>query len=545
MSSVGVSHKPEVLSQADSSLFAALTKRPIVLGLILIVATVALYYPVHGHPFANFDDNDYVYDNPHVQSGISLSTVKWAFTTSFAANWHPLTWLSHALDCDLFGTSPAGPHDVNVLLHALNAVLLFWVLLRATGYAGRSFMVAALFALHPLNVESVAWIAERKTMLSTVFFLLALGAYRRYARQPGVGRYSVVCLLFALGLMAKPQIILLPFVLLLWDYWPLERISFPFNKRYAEEPLRAVVPAKTLSWLVLEKVPLFVIAAASAAITIKAQHGARSWFPRTSRVGNAILSYALYLKRTFWPTRLALLYPHPGASIGWWHVAVAALVLLAITALVIAGRRYRYLSVGWCWFLGMLVPMLGIVQVGIQGMADRYAYLSVLGIFIMVCWGMADWAGQKRLPANLLPGVSTMILLALALVARHQINYWSNNEVLWSHTLQVTDANWLAEDELGGLLAMQGRVREAMPHFYKAIALNPTDSTSNMALGIYQLRRGDFASALDHYRIVVKDEKGKPTVLREAYLGMAKAYRAIGDTVEEQECLDAAKRFDK
>jgi tetratricopeptide (TPR) repeat protein len=218
-------------------------------------------------------------------------------------------------------------------------------------------------------------------------------------------------------------------------------------------------------------------------------------------------------------------------------------VLLTITALVIAGRRYRYLSVGWCWFLAMLVPMLGIVQVGIQAMADRYAYLSVLGIFIMVCWGVADWAGQERLPANVLPAISTVMLVALALVCRHQISYWDSNEEVWAHTLQVTDANWLAEDELGGVLARQGRVREAMPHFYKAIALNPTDSTSNMALGIYQSRRGDFASALDHYRIVVKDERAKPAALREAYLGMAKAYRAIGDTADEQQCLDAAKRF--
>ena len=230
MSSVGVDRQPELVSRPDAGIFAALIARPVILGLLLVVATVALYYPVHGHPFVNFDDNDYVYDNPQIQSGLSLETVKWAFTTSIAANWHPLTWLSHALDCQLFGDSPAGPHDVNVLLHVLDAVLLFWVLLRATGYAGRSFMVAALFALHPLNVESVAWIAERKTMLSAAFFLLALGAYRWYAHQPRVGRYAVVALLFALGLMAKPQIIMLPLVLLLWDYWPLQRISFPFNK---------------------------------------------------------------------------------------------------------------------------------------------------------------------------------------------------------------------------------------------------------------------------------------------------------------------------
>lgn len=541
MSSVGVSHKPEVVSRPKTGLFVALLARPMILGLLLVIATVALYYPVHGHPFTNFDDNDYVVGNPQVQSGLHWSTIKWAFSSSFAANWHPLTWLSHALDCQLFGKSPAGPHDVNVLLHALDAVLLFWVLLRATGYAGRSFMVAALFALHPLNVESVAWVAERKTMLSTAFFLLALAAYRWYAREPRVGRYSLVALMFALGLMAKPQIIMLPFVLLLWDYWPLERFSFAFNKTSSVRPQERVYPAKTILWLLLEKVPLGVIGLASAIVTMKVQHGARNWFPRTSRVGNAVLSYALYLGKTFWPSRLGLLYPHPGASISWWHVSAAAGVLLIITALVIVGRRYRYLSVGWCWFLGMLVPMLGIVQVGVQAMADRYAYLSVLGIFIMVCWGVSDWAAQKRFPATLLSGVSMVVLVALALVSRSQINYWSDNILLWTHTLQITKTNWLAEDELGSELAIKGRVREAMPHFYTVIKINPSDTTSNMAIGIYQLRRKDYADALDHFRIVVKDKNGKPNVLAEAYQGMAKAYHALGETAEEEECLESAK----
>jgi hypothetical protein len=543
MSSVGVDRQPELVSRSDAGIFAALLARPVILGLLLVVATVALYYPVHGHPFVNFDDNDYVYDNVQVQSGLSWDTVKWAFSTSVAANWHPLTWLSHALDCDLFGTSPAGPHDVNLGLHALDVVLLFWVLFRATGYAGRSFMVAALFALHPLNVESVAWIAERKTMLSAAFFLLALGAYRWYASQPRMGRYAVVALLFALGLMAKPQIIMLPFVLLLWDYWPLERISFPFNKEPVGLPPGEVYPARTFSWLLFEKLPLCVIALGSAAITIKAQHGARSWFPRSSRVGNAILSYGLYLRNTFWPSRLALMYPHPGASINWWRVSAAALVLIIINDLVITGRRYRYLSVGWCWYLVMLLPMLGIVQVGIQAMADRYAYLSVLGIFIMVCWGVAGWVEQKHLSASLLPWVSVIVLLALSLVGRRQIGYWQNNEFLWAHTLQVTKANWLAEDQLGAVLAMQGRVPEAMPHFYTAIALNPTDSTSNLAIGIYQLRRGDFADALDHYRVVVKDKSAKASALVQAYEGMSRAYQALGDTADEDESLQAAKRL--
>ena len=543
MSSVSVSRKPEVVAKPNSNPLAGLMNRPWILGLLLVIATVAVYYPVHGHPFLNFDDNDYVYDNPHVLDGLTPSTIKWAFTSSFAANWHPLTWLSHALDVQIFGTEPAGPHDVNVLFHALDAVLLFWVLWRATEYVGRSFMVAALFALHPLNVESVAWIAERKTLLSTVFFLLAMAAYRWYASQPRVGRYCVVASLFALGLMAKPQIIMLPVILLLWDYWPLKRISFAFNNDSEAGPGRTVYPAKTLGWLLLEKLPLCVIALASAVVTMKVQHGARNWFPRTARLGNAILSYALYLRNTFWPARLGTLYPHPGASISWWHVSAAGIVLLIITALVIAGRRYRYLSVGWCWFIVMLVPMLGLVQVGVQAMADRYTYLSVLGIFIMVCWGVSDWYERKRLPALALSGISVVVLLALALVGRHQLNYWSSNEALWAHTVQVTGPNWLAEDELGSVLAAHGKVPAAMPHFYRAIALNPMDGTSNMAIAIYQFRRRDYADSIDHYRAVVKYEQGKPKALLQAYEGMAEAYRALGDSADAEECLRDAKKL--
>ncbi len=543
MSSVGVSGKPVVVSPPNSNPLTTLISRPWILGLLLVVATVALYYPVHGHPFLNFDDNDYVFENPHVQDGLTPSTIKWAFTSSFAANWHPLTWLSHALDVQLFGTEPAGPHDVNMLLHALDAALLFWVLLRATEYVGRSFMVAALFALHPLNVESVAWIAERKTMLSTVFFLLALAAYRWYASEPQVGRYTAVAALFALGLTAKPQIIMLPVILLLWDYWPLRRVSFGFNNDSEASPRRTLYPGQTLWWLLLEKIPLCLIALASAIITIKVQHGARNWFPRTARVGNAILSYALYLRNIFWPTRLATLYPHPGASISWWQVSVAGIVLLVITALVIAGRRYRYLSVGWCWFGVMLVPMLGIVQVGIQAMADRYTYLSALGVFMMVCWGVSDWYERKHLPALLLSGISIVVLSVLALVSRHQIDYWSSNEALWAHTLQVTGPNWLAEDELGSMLAMRGRVPEAMPHFYRAIAMNPSDGTSNMAIAIYQFRRKDYADSIDHYRVVVKTEQGKPKAVIDAYQGMAKAYRALGDSADAEDCLQEAKKL--
>jgi len=550
MAAGAVGTKAETRSITTRNWLSAIADRPLVLSLLLVIATLALYYPVHHHPFINYDDREYVYENPRVQSGLSPSTIKWALTTYAAGNWHPLTWLSHALDCQLFGLNPAGHHDVNVLFHALNAVLLFWVLRRATGYAGRSFMVAALFALHPINVESVAWVAERKNVLSMMFFLLALGAYRWYVSRPRLGRYSVVAGLFALGLMAKPQIITLPFVLLLWDYWPLERPAFRSSlfafRRHESDGSSGEKPAaggnseKLL--LLLEKLPLFLIAAASAAITLKAQ--SRGWFPRDYRVGNAILAYGRYVKKALWPSDLALLYPHPGVSLNWWQVAAAALVLLVITAFVVIARRHRYLPVGWFWFLGKLVPMLGIVQVGVQAMADRYAYVSFLGLFIMVCWGVADWAEARKLPAALLPTVSFAALLLLAIVARRQIGYWQSDQALWGHTLQVTTRNWVAETEMGTALAIGGKVEEAMPYFYRAAAINPDDTNSNMGIAIYNLRRKDYREAIRRFETVVRNKQAvRPSFLVQVYKGMAESYQALGNTAKAQECLRAANNI--
>ncbi len=372
--------------------FAWLQQRPFLLAFLLMLLTLAVYNPVKRLAFVNYDDRDYVTRNIQVQSGLEWDTVQWAFSTLDAANWHPLTWLSHALDYQLFGMNPSRHHSTNLLLHALNVALLFWVLRRATGYAGRSFMVAALFALHPINVESVAWVSERKNLLSMLFFILALGAWRWYAQKPRLHRYAVVAILFALGLMAKPQIITLPFVLLLWDYWPLQRM---FRSPDLSEP--SLYPPRPFSWLVVEKLPLLVLAAASACITIVAQRagGAMSglsYFPRSIRLENAVVSYVRYIDKALWPARLANFYPHPQGLLNPWQVLAAFALLLGITALVIAQRRHRYLLVGWFWFLGTMVPMIGIVHVGAQGMADRYAYLPFIGLFLMICWALADWA---------------------------------------------------------------------------------------------------------------------------------------------------------
>ncbi len=536
MASSEISEHSASAVKASESSPSGLFKSPLFLTLVLAVATVALYFPVHHHPYINYDDNDYVYLNPQVQSGLTLETVRWAFTTSTASNWHPLTWLTHAAIAEIFGPGPAAQHDANVLFHTLNAVILFWVLLTATGFAGRSFMVAALFALHPVNVESVAWVAELKTSLSMLFFLLALGAYGWYAREPRRSRMAIVAFLFACGLMAKPQIITFPFVLLLWDYWPLRRVSLPDDESTGASPQQ-----KDLRALITEKIALFILVIISALLTIHVQHNARSWFPRYTRVGNAILSYSLYIKNAVWPSHLALLYPHPGLSIQWWKVIASALFLVGVTLFVGVQRKHRYLPVGWFWFLGTLVPMLGVVQVGVQAMADRYAYISFIGLFIMICWGIAEFTRRKQIPAAALTTVSVVVLACLAVVARRQINLWQVEENLWRYTIAHTSRNWVAESQLGAALAMHGNIAEAMPHFGAALAIDPNEGNSNLAMAMYDLQQGQFAQAIAHYKIAVAQTAMRLEARQDGYIGMAKAYRALGDREKYAECLAKAK----
>ncbi len=514
------------------------------LSLVLVIASSLLYLPIIHHPFANIDDSGYVYQNLHVQDGLTWDTIKWAALSRDDNNWHPITWLSIALDCQMFGIDPAGHHAMNIVYHTIDAVVLFWMLLLATGLVGRSFMVAVLFALHPMNVESVAWAAERKTLLSTLFFLLALGAYRWYAQRPGVVRYGVVGALFTLGLMAKPQIITLPCVLLLWDYWPLRRM-FADQPGASDdgEPVPAL-PSRSLKWLVLEKIPLLVICAASAFATMKAQGvgSPQNWqYTGWIRAGNAIVCYVRYIGKAIWPSHLAIMYLHPGNSLRFWQVAACALMLLAITALVLIGRRYRYLPVGWFWFLGTLVPTIGLVQVGRQAMADRYAYQSFLGLFIMAVWGVADWAREKHLPKLLVPAVSVAILLALSVVTHRQIGVWQDNLTLWSHALQVTDNNWMAHDMVGGILLSQGHREEGMAHYYSASAIKSDDPASNLAIAIYEQNRGNLLEAVRRYKRVVV-ELDDPEELAKAYQNLAVAYRDLGDM---QDMADSMRRVAK
>ena len=540
MTSVTSSADKQVQSKPPSRWFM----RPFFLGVVLVAATVALYYPVNHHPFVNYDDTVYVTNNLHVQAGLDWDTVTWAFTTYDQANWHPLTWLSHALDCQLFELNPAGHHDVNLLLHVLNVLLLFWVLQQATGYAGRSFMVAALFALHPINVQTVAWVAERKNLLSMLFFLLALGAYRWYVRDPRVGRYAVVALLFALGLMAKPQVITLPCVLLLWDYWPLRRM-FASTLGPLSGGVSPITPSKSFYLLVEEKFPLFAIAGVNAFITMQAQGrgGARNYFPRLIRLENAIVSYAQYVKKMLWPSRLALFYPHPD-SFKTWAVLAAIVLLLAITALVFFQRRRRYLVVGWLWFVGTLVPMIGLIQVGVQAMADRYAYLPFIGLFIMICWGVADWSEQRRISSAWLASVSIAALLALTVVARIQLDRWNDNVTLWSHTVQVTGPNFIAENSLGVALQREGRVDEAIPHFRAALAINPNDASSNLNMADYDRLHGRLLECIERCQRI---PAMTPLTIQkvQAYETMALAYRELGDPARARECEEEAQKIQR
>ena len=523
------------------------------LALLLIVATVVLYHSVKHYPFVTFDDRDYVIRNFQIQSGLDWDTVQWSFTTFYASNWHPLTWMSHALDYQLFRLDPAGHHDTNVLFHALNAAVLFWVLWRATNYAGRSFMVAALFALHPINVESVAWISERKNVLSMFFFLLALGAYRWYAtripsasrlRQVGgaVARYLVVMLLYALGLLAKPQVVTFPFVLLLWDYWPLQRMFTPINVSSRRPP--ADIPSRSLVWLIAEKLPLFALSAVSSILTVRAQSGSGALngvftsYPFPVRLENAIISYVQYLGKAVWPAHLAVFYPHPETLLNPWEVAGAAVLLLAITVLVMASS-HRYFRVGWFWFLGTLVPMIGLVQVGAQGMADRYAYLPFIGLFIMICWGIAhfqpaarhadsDWLEEGHSSSAWLAVACIALLVALAAVAHQQLWYWRDSVALWEHAAETTRGNWMAEDMLGGVMLELGKPDQALTHYTRALALDPDDPISNINVGNWNVYASHPREAIEYFEKVLRSPRAPQVLKTTASEGLQRAYQQLG-----------------
>jgi tetratricopeptide (TPR) repeat protein len=469
------------------------SKRVLLACLVLIAATVIVYAPVRHFGFVLWDDQVFVTDNVHVVPGLTWQGVRWALTTGATANWHPLTWLSHMLDVQLYGMNPGPHHVTNLLLHVLNSLLLFGVLYYMTAAWGRSFCVAALFAVHPLHVESVAWIAERKDVLSTLFWMLTMWAYVAYVRRPGRKRYVLVVALFGLGLMAKPMLVTLPFALLLLDFWPLKRIELAEARggRLAAFREQGAGPRQ----LVKEKLPLFVLAAMSSVVTVLVQKHAGALAglasePLSLRLTNAAAAYLAYTGKMLWPVRLAAFYPL-GKSIPVLQASLGCLLLVDMTLLAIRIRlRCPYVLVGWLWYVGTLIPVIGLVQVGEQSMADRYTYVPLIGLSLIAAWGATELATGWRYGRRALPVVAGCVTLACAATARAQVRYWNGDVALWRHTLNVTTDNCRAHFYLGSALLAQGKLDEAIQHFSEALRLKPQFVEAWNQLGLTLMKQG-------------------------------------------------------
>ena len=488
--------------------------------LVLALGTTALYWPIISHPFIIFDDEEYVTANAHVTSGLSWENFRWAFEGAHAANWHPLTWLSHQLDCTLFGLNAGGHHLVNLLFHVANTLLLFVFLRGATGAVWRSALVAALFAWHPLHVESVAWASERKDVLSTFFWLLTLMAYVRYARNRNWFVYSAALIFFALGLMSKPMVVTLPFVLLLLDFWPLRRISnWEFQISNPETSEGAPAPSLQSSTysLLLEKIPFFLLAIGGCAATLLAQSGggAISQTPLTERFANAALAYARYVAKTFWPTDLAIVYPHPRH----WSLVLAlgATALLAVwTMLCVRNwRRNPFLAFGWFWFLGTLVPTIGLIQVGAQSMADRYTYIPSIGFFIALVWGAAEFCATKPRGNVIYLICAGSALIGCLLTASIQISFWRDSTGLFLHALEVTQDNYVAANTLGKAFEKTGDPKDkvrARVLYREAVRLEPRYPHGQFNLAMSLLEFGETAEALQHLKAAADLEPRDPDI---------------------------------
>jgi len=459
----------------------------------LILATLIAFEPVRHNEFVDYDDGQYITKNPHVKAGITYKSFIWALKSPDTGNWHPLTWLSHMLDCELFGLSPVGHHLTNLLFHIANSLLLFLLLKRMTGALWPSAFVAAVFALHPLRVESVAWASERKDVLSVFFLILTIAAYIRYVRCQCIRRYCLVVLTFCLGLMAKPMLVTLPFVLFLLDYWPLNR----FGLQKQDKP-----KVSSISHLIAEKIPLLVLAAISSIVTLVVQSsaGATKTVPLYLRIGNGLVSYVGYIGKTIYPSRLAAFYPHPGIRLPMWQPIVCFVMLAVITIVVIyTARRRRYLIVGWLWYLGTLIPVIGLVQVGVQAMADRYTYLPSIGIYMMAGWGAAELVTKLRLRKIELWVSAGIVLAALIICTRMQVRHWQNNLTLFGHCLEVTERNYNMHSKYGRALRKEGRFDEAVKHFNKSLQINPRYFLAQYNLGQAYLMQGKTEQAVDSW----------------------------------------------
>ncbi|MDM8542405.1 tetratricopeptide repeat protein [Desulfococcaceae bacterium HSG9] len=495
----------------------------VLISLFLIITTLGTYYQVRNYAYVNFDDDDYVLNNIHIKNGPIYERIVWCFTAAYATNWHPLTWLSHLCDIELYGLNSGRHHLTNVLFHVINTLLLFVFLHKTTGTLWRSGFVAALFALHPLHVESVAWVSERKDVLSAFFFFLTLIGYQRYSRFPGIGTYLLVLLLLMLGLMSKPMLVTTPFVLLLLDYWPLRRISLSmatiYDTRVRYKAIRIVV----------EKLPLFIPVTASIVITYLAQKSGGAVasdeiYSLTVRIANGLVSYINYIQKMFWPAKLAIFYPHPGMP-PWWQILGCGTLLVVISFLTIICRKcYPFIVVGWFWYLGMLVPVIGFIQVGSQAMADRYTYLPLIGLFISIAWGVPELLKNWRHKQKWLLALTITCLSVLVFITFNQIRYWKNSVSLFQHALEVTDNNFLAHHNLGVALAERGYYTEALKHYGETIRLSPSYVTAHHNMGIVLAKQGRTDEAIRKYFDVLDFEPNH----KEVYFSLGNVMIAKG-----------------
>jgi len=489
------------------------TCRKLLICLFLVVTTLAVYWPVKDCEFIHYDDDLYVLNNPHIQEGFSIESIKWAFTSTHTGNWYPLTWLSLMLDLELYGLNPAGYHWSNLLLHIANTLLLFFFLSRITGAAYKSAFVAALFALHPLHVESVAWVSERKDVLSTLFWMLTIDAYVKYVERPAIIRYLLVLILFFLGLMAKSMLVTLPFVLLLMDFWPLER----FPRRQPDEGIIISNQIQTKSTghdifirrLIYEKIPLIILTIPVSVVTIIAQRQAGAmqpieWLPLDMRAANALTSYVLYIWKMLIPSDLSVFYPHPGIC-PIWQVVLCSLFLALISAAVLKfGKRYPYLPVGWFWYLGTLVPVIGLVQTGSQAMADRYSYIPLIGLFIVATWGSADILKKYRYCKAILASLALAVIIVAITFTSQQLRYWQNGIALWRRNITITAPNFTSHYNLGVTLMDKGDYAEATSEFRKSLQLKPDSASAHNNLGISLYRQGEIQQAINEYEAALR-----------------------------------------
>ena len=489
----------------------------------LVVITWVVFGQTIRYDFVNYDDNEYVYANPAITSGLTPQGIIYSLTGGQARNWHPLTTLSHMLDCQLWGVRAGGHHFTNIILHTIAVVLLFLVLKQMTGAMWQSAFVASLFAIHPLRVESVAWISERKDVLSAVFFMLTLGAYTRYTRSPSIGRYLTMSILFALGLMSKSMLVTVPLVLLLLDYWPLKRFAEGFS------------PKK----LILEKVPLFTLSAATGVATLLVQQSSMAVvekLPVVWRIGNGLVSCVIYVKQMIWPVGLAVFYPHLGDQLPIWKIGLAIVLLGTVSAGTITLPRKRpYLITGWFWYLVMLLPVIGLIQVGSQAHADRYTYLPQIGLYVLLVWAITD-ALVSRLQRRILAVAASVAVVALAWCAHDQASYWRDGESLWRHALAVTSRNFMAHDGVGNYLANRGRLDEAIDQFQKALNIFPgyPEIETNLILALTKKGRTD--EAITHLEALLKEHPNDA----QTHYSLGNALRKRGDLASAMAAYEKA-----